>query len=78
MLPFETVVSMGRSCSFVGLLDLYEAGFEERWITWAVELQETQDKLFWDDVGAGYFSGSEGDKRILLRLKEGRLALDVF
>ncbi|KAJ3047510.1 spermatogenesis-associated protein 20, partial [Rhizophlyctis rosea] len=31
-----------------GLLDLYEANFEERWLEWAVELQETQDKLFWD------------------------------
>lgn len=55
----------------VGLLDLYEASFDEKWVEWAVELQETQDKLFWDEVGGGYFSGKAGDKDILLRLKEG-------
>ncbi|KAJ3036396.1 spermatogenesis-associated protein 20 [Rhizophlyctis rosea] len=53
-----------------GLLDLYEAGFDERWLQWAVELQETQDRLFWDANGGGYYSGSDEDKRILLRMKE--------
>ncbi|KAJ3187697.1 spermatogenesis-associated protein 20 [Gaertneriomyces sp. JEL0708] len=53
-----------------GLLDLYEATFDESYLRWAAELQETQDALFWDDVGGGYFSGSATDKNIILRMKE--------
>ncbi|XP_071954098.1 spermatogenesis-associated protein 20-like [Antedon mediterranea] len=55
-----------------GLLDLYEACFDEELIKWAEQLQQTQDKLFWDDNngGAGYFSVAANDPNILLRLKE--------
>ncbi|KAJ3089710.1 spermatogenesis-associated protein 20 [Quaeritorhiza haematococci] len=52
------------------LLDLYEATFNEKWLSWAVDLQKKQDELFWDSVEGGYFSGSKDEKRILLRLKE--------
>jgi uncharacterized protein YyaL (SSP411 family) len=38
-----------------GLISLYEAGFEERWLLWARDLQKTQDELFWDAVHGGYF-----------------------
>jgi hypothetical protein len=53
-----------------GLLDLYEASFDVRWLRFAVELQETQDRLFFDEKGGGYFSGAGNDPSILLRLKE--------
>jgi uncharacterized protein YyaL (SSP411 family) len=53
-----------------GLLDLYEASFEIAWLRWAVELQETQDRLFFDRERGGYFSGAGNDPSILLRLKE--------
>jgi uncharacterized protein YyaL (SSP411 family) len=53
-----------------GLLDLYEASFEVAWLRWAIELQETQDRLFFDDAAGGYFSGTGSDPSILLRLKE--------
>lgn len=53
-----------------GLLDLYEASFEVRWLQFAVELQETQDRLFFDEERGGYFSGTGQDASILLRLKE--------
>jgi uncharacterized protein YyaL (SSP411 family) len=33
------------------LLDLYEVTFEAKWIAWAAELQDRQDKLFWDGTG---------------------------
>jgi uncharacterized protein YyaL (SSP411 family) len=33
-----------------GLLDLYEATFNDKWIAWAEKLQEKQDELFWDNV----------------------------
>ncbi|HEX8899125.1 MAG TPA: thioredoxin domain-containing protein [Chthoniobacterales bacterium] len=52
------------------LLDLYEASFDIAWLRWAIELQETQDRLFFDEERGGYFSGSGNDPSILLRLKE--------
>lgn len=53
-----------------GLLDLYEASFEVSWLQFARVLQKTQDRLFWDESGNGYFSGTGQDATILLRLKE--------
>ncbi|XP_066249616.1 spermatogenesis-associated protein 20 [Euwallacea similis] len=53
-----------------GLLDLYEASLDADWLQWAETLQETQDKLFWDEEDGGYFSSSSVDKSILLRGKE--------
>ena len=53
-----------------GLLDLYEASFDVGWLRFALELQETQDRLFWDAERGGYFSGAGNDSSILLRLKE--------
>ncbi|HWM26302.1 MAG TPA: thioredoxin domain-containing protein [Chthoniobacterales bacterium] len=53
-----------------GLLDLYEASFDVSWLQFAVELQETQDRLFFDEERGGYFSGTGRDPNILLRLKE--------
>lgn len=53
-----------------GLLDLYEASFEVGWLQFAITLQKTQDRLFWDEAQNGYFSGTGQDASILLRLKE--------
>ena len=52
-----------------GLLDLYEADFDFRWLEWAQRLQAKQDELFGDPTG-GYFSSAGGDPSVLLRLKE--------
>ena len=53
-----------------GLIDLYEATFELRWLRWALRLQETIDALFWDEENGGYFNSAAGDPSIVLRLKE--------
>jgi uncharacterized protein YyaL (SSP411 family) len=53
-----------------GLLDLYEASFNIEWLKFALELQETQDRLFFDQTNGGYFSGTGNDPSILLRMKE--------
>jgi uncharacterized protein YyaL (SSP411 family) len=53
-----------------GLLDLYEASFDVGWLRFAIELQEIQDRLFFDSKRSGYFTGSGNDPSILLRLKE--------
>jgi len=44
-----------------GLIDLYEADFDEQWLNWANELQKKQDENFWDKgTGGYYFSEKEG------------------
>ena len=53
-----------------GLIDLYEASFETRWLAWAMELQKTQDDLFWDSAQGAYFETTGKDSAILLRMKE--------
>ena len=52
-----------------GLLDLYEADFDVRWLVWAGELQVQMNALFADPKG-GYFSTEEGAPDILFRMKE--------
>ncbi|MEO7599694.1 MAG: thioredoxin domain-containing protein [Opitutus sp.] len=58
------------ACLIQGLLDLYEAGFELRWLVWAERLQATMDERFWDGEHGGYFNSQAGDSNIVLRLKE--------
>lgn len=53
-----------------GLLDLYEFGGGVDWLSWAIELQETQDELFFDKEGGGYFNTPGEDPSVLLRVKE--------
>jgi uncharacterized protein YyaL (SSP411 family) len=53
-----------------GLLDLYETDFDLGWLIWARQLQDTLDLHFWDQERGGYFSTSDRDPAILLRLKE--------
>jgi len=53
-----------------GLLDMYTATFDESYLEWAVELQSTQDRLFWDSQDGGYFNVASDDHQALLRLKE--------
>ena len=54
-----------------GLLDLYEASLDARWLEWCRDLQAKQDQLFWDRDGGGYYSSQDGDAFIVLRMKEG-------
>jgi uncharacterized protein len=53
-----------------GLLDLYEASFDVEWLKFAVELQGTQDRLFFDERNGGYFSTSGKDQNVFLRMKD--------
>jgi len=53
-----------------GLLDLYEASFDVEWLKVAVELQETQDRLFFSEKDGGYFSTSGKDESVFLRMKD--------
>jgi uncharacterized protein len=53
-----------------GLLDLYEASFDVEWLKFATQLQETQDRLFFDEKNGGYFTTSGKDVSVLLRMKD--------
>jgi uncharacterized protein YyaL (SSP411 family) len=53
-----------------GLLDLYETSFQIEWLKFAVELQETQDRLFFDERNGGYFGTSGKDQNVVLRMKD--------
>lgn len=58
------------ACLVQGLLDLYEASFEVRWLQWAVALQAEMDRGFWDETGGGYYNSRANDTSLVLRLKE--------
>ncbi|CAG2247566.1 Spermatogenesis-associated protein 20 [Mytilus edulis] len=53
-----------------GLLNLYEASFNDKWLSWAESLQQKQDELFWDTEDGGYFNSVGNDTSLVLRLKE--------
>ena len=53
-----------------GLLDLYGASLDIEWVNFAAELQETQDRLFFDEKNGGYFSTSGKDDSVFLRMKD--------
>jgi uncharacterized protein YyaL (SSP411 family) len=53
-----------------GLIDLYEASFDVEWLKFAMQLQETQDRLFFDEKNGGYFSTSGKDPNVFLRMKD--------
>jgi uncharacterized protein YyaL (SSP411 family) len=53
-----------------GLLELFQADGDPRWLEWALTLQRRQDELFWDQADGGWFSTTGHDASVLLRLKE--------
>lgn len=53
-----------------GLLDLYEASFDARWLALADSLQQTQTRLFWDPARSGFFSTPANQADILVRAKD--------
>jgi uncharacterized protein YyaL (SSP411 family) len=53
-----------------GLLDLYEASFDVRWLQWAETLQDKMDELFFDTERGGYFNSRADDVNLVLRLRE--------
>jgi len=54
-----------------GLIELYEATFETRFLKEAVELSEQMVTDFWDQVNGGFFLGKLGDEELIIRAKTG-------
>ncbi|MEE9527610.1 MAG: thioredoxin domain-containing protein, partial [Syntrophobacteria bacterium] len=53
-----------------GLLDLYEASLDIRWMLYAIDLTQKEIELVWDPKGAGFYDTSGKDKAVLLRMKK--------
>ena len=53
-----------------GLLDLYEATLDVRWLRWALDLQAKQDELFHDPDQGGYFNAPLTESMTVIRLKD--------
>ncbi len=51
-----------------GLIDLYQANHDPKWISWAVQLTERQIQLFWDD-DRGFFFDSVVDPSVKIRMR---------
>ncbi len=57
------------ACTIWGVLELFQATGEARWLTWALRLQRVLDERFGDAAG-GWFSTTGTDASVLVRMKE--------
>ncbi len=53
----------------MGLLDLYEATFDAKWLIEAKELSQQMIELFWDEKQGGFFLAGEGSEELIARTK---------
>jgi uncharacterized protein YyaL (SSP411 family) len=53
-----------------GLVALYEATFEPRWIGHALELAEIMVEQFWDEEGGGFFFTGKDHEKLIARSKD--------
>lgn len=53
-----------------GLIDYYVASLDVDGLKWAKDLQDTQDRLFWDSEQGGYFYSQANASNVIVRLKE--------
>ncbi|MGI9536642.1 MAG: thioredoxin domain-containing protein, partial [Desulfocapsaceae bacterium] len=51
-----------------GLLELYQASHDQKWLKWAIELTQKQMELFWNEDG-GYFFDSVDDPTLKVRMR---------
>jgi uncharacterized protein YyaL (SSP411 family) len=54
----------------MGLIDLYEASFDTRWLNDAIDLTQYQLVAFWDSTDGGFFDITGNDPTILMKTKE--------
>jgi len=51
-------------------LELFHATSDVKYLKQAVQFQEKQDELFWDNENGGYFTSRGGDSSVLVRMKD--------
>ncbi|KAI9716908.1 MAG: hypothetical protein M1812_005057 [Candelaria pacifica] len=54
-----------------GLIELYEATFNDTYLQFADQLQKTQITLFWDTLSSAFYSTEASQPDLILRLKDG-------
>jgi uncharacterized protein YyaL (SSP411 family) len=55
----------------LGLIDLYQANHDPRWLERAALLTEAMVARFWDETDGGFFESPAGDPRLKVRMKDG-------
>ena len=55
----------------LGLIELYTATFDPRWLERAVAITTTQIERFWDEKDGAFFESPAGDASIAVRMKDG-------
>jgi uncharacterized protein YyaL (SSP411 family) len=55
----------------LGLIDLYQAGHDPRWLERAVQVTEAMVERFWDEQDGGFFESPAGDPHVRVRMKDG-------
>jgi uncharacterized protein YyaL (SSP411 family) len=53
-----------------GLIELYEASFDVKYLRWALDLNESLLEHFWDSTGGGFFFTPDDGEDLLVRKKE--------
>jgi uncharacterized protein YyaL (SSP411 family) len=53
-----------------GLLALYEATFDQRWLREAVQLADSMIAEFWDESGAGFYDTGRSHEHLVVRPKD--------
>ncbi len=68
----ETAFLSDYACMIEGLIELYEATFDRRWLDRAVELNRTAIRLFHDDRHGGFFFTPHDHEALIARSKDVR------
>ena len=58
------------ACFIWGLIELYEATFNPRYLAAAVELHRIQIELFWDESSGGFFMTAKDGEELIARPKD--------
>jgi uncharacterized protein YyaL (SSP411 family) len=58
------------ACLVWGLLELFQASGDARWLEWTLTLQGRQDALFGDSQRGGWYSTTGTDPHVLIRAKD--------
>lgn len=53
-----------------GLIKLYQVDFDQKWLEWAIELQDKQNELFWNNRASSYFETDGSDLTLIIRQTE--------
>ena len=60
------------ACLIEGLIELYEATFDQRWIGAAADLNRAAIERFWDDRDGGFFFAADTHEQLIARSKDVR------